>query len=49
MQHEPEDADPTTHREPDDVEAHIRAGEPTIVTGSSEPAESADDPAGSDD
>jgi hypothetical protein len=48
MQHEPEDAAPTTHREPDDVEVHIRAGGPTIVTASSEPAESADDPAGSD-
>ena len=23
MQHEPENTDPTTHREPDDVDAHV--------------------------
>jgi hypothetical protein len=32
MQQDPEDADPTTHREPsDDVEAHNWAGKPPVV------------------
>ncbi len=55
MQHEPEDTDPTTQREPDDdVEAHNWAGKPPIVddmeahimkqsSGPSEPDEEADD------
>lgn len=29
MQHEPEDAHPTTHHEPDDVEAHGVSGKKT--------------------